>query len=80
MSLLFLVESTLLCVLGAAVGAALGVSVTLGYAALQHIPPVLPASPILAAFAGSLLVGQAADVYPALRAARLSPCGALRNT
>jgi len=79
-SLLFLVESTLLCLLGAAVGAALGVAVTLGYAAVQHIPPVLPAAPILAGLAGSLLVGLAAGSYPALRAARLSPSAALRGS
>jgi putative ABC transport system permease protein len=79
-SLLFLVESTLLCLLGAAAGAGLGVLVTQGYAAVQHIPPVLPATPTLAGLAGSLLVGLAAGVYPAVRAARLAPSDALPTT
>jgi ABC-type lipoprotein release transport system permease subunit len=78
-SLLFLAESTLLCVLGAALGAGLGVAVALGYAAIQHIPPMLPAAPILAGLAGSLVVGLAAGVYPAQRAARLAPSAALRG-
>ena len=77
--LLFLAESTLLCLLGAVVGALLGVAVSLGYAAVRRISPVLPGLPIALGLAGSLLVGLVAGLYPAMRAARLTPTSALRS-
>ena len=78
--LLFLLESTLLCLLGAAAGAAVGIAVALGYAAAQHMPAILPAGPTIAGLTLSLLVGLAAGAYPAVRAARLTPSTALRST
>jgi putative ABC transport system permease protein len=77
--LLFLAESTLLCLLGAVLGALLGVAVSVGYAALRRIEPLLPGVPIALGLAGSLLVGLVAGLYPALRAARLTPTSALRG-
>jgi len=76
---LVLVESTLLCVLGAAAGAAAGVAATFGYAWSQGIPATVPLPLVGSALAGSLLVGVAAGLYPALRAARLAPAVALRT-
>jgi putative ABC transport system permease protein len=76
---LVLIESTLLCLLGAAAGAAIGVAVTCGYAWSQGIPVALPLLPVVSGLAGSLVVGVAAGLYPALRAAHLAPTVALRT-
>jgi putative ABC transport system permease protein len=78
-ALLFLAESTVLCLLGAVTGAALGVGATLGYAAAIRTPVVLPAIPIVAGLTAALLVGLLAGLYPAARAARLAPTEALRT-
>lgn len=76
---LFIAESTLLCLIGAASGAVLGAGATLAYAVATGIPPLLPPTPIAAGLGASLVVGLAAGVYPALRAARLAPTDALRT-
>lgn len=76
---LFLGEALLLSVAGGAGG------VLLGIGAVQLVSGVLPALPvqlawsyIAAAFAVSLLIGVAAGVAPAMRAAALNPLAALR--
>jgi putative ABC transport system permease protein len=73
----FLAESIALSVLGGAAGAALGVAATIGYAAGQRWPPVIPAWAVGGGIVGALLVGVVAGVYPAMRAARLAPTEAL---
>jgi putative ABC transport system permease protein len=73
----FVVESLLLSLLGGVAGVLLGVAVTTGYAAVQSWPAVLPAWASAGAVASTLLIGAVAGLYPAVRAARLSPTEAL---
>ncbi|MBO2462307.1 ABC transporter permease [Actinomadura violacea] len=73
----FLAESLLLSASGGAVGALLGAAVTAGFAAAKGWPPVLPAWAPAGALGATLLIGTAAGLYPAVRAARLPPTVAL---
>jgi putative ABC transport system permease protein len=73
----FLTESQLLTLLGGAGGIALGTAVTYGYAMLQTWPAVVPWWAVSAGFVAALGVGAVAGIYPAVRAARLSPTEAL---
>ncbi|NEA21537.1 ABC transporter permease [Actinomadura bangladeshensis] len=76
----FLAESLLLSALGGAGGAVIGALVTSGYALYQGWPVVLPAWAVLGGVAATLVIGAAAGLYPAVRAARLSPTEALAAT
>lgn len=73
----FLTESLLLSALGGIAGAFLGAAVTTGYASYQHWPVVVPAWASLGGPLATLVIGTCAGVYPAWRAARLSPTEAL---
>jgi putative ABC transport system permease protein len=74
----FLAESALLAVLGGVAGLALGAGATYIYAISRHEPFVVPVYALIAAPAAGFLIGALAGLYPALRAARLSPTEALR--
>jgi putative ABC transport system permease protein len=76
----FLAESALLAILGGAAGLLLGVLSTWLYAVLKSEPFVLPSYALIAAPAAGLLIGSLAGIYPATKAAQLSPAEALRAT
>lgn len=73
----FLVESQLLAALGGAGGVALGAGVTLAYALARGWPPVVPPWAAAGGVVATLAIGALAGLYPAARAARLSPTEAL---
>lgn len=73
----FLAESLLLSALGGMAGAILGALATTGYALSRDWPPVVPPWALAGAVGATLLIGTVAGLYPAMRAARLSPTIAL---
>jgi putative ABC transport system permease protein len=75
----FLTESALLAAVGALVGLALGAGATAIYAIGQSEPFVLPTYALIAAPAAGFAIGALAGLYPAGKAARLSPTEALRS-
>jgi len=75
----FLAESLLLSSLGGAVGVAGGLAATAAYATLQGWSILVPPLAIWTVLAAAVLIGAAAGLYPAVRAARLSPTEALRS-
>lgn len=76
----FLTESLLLSVLGGGAGVLLGSGATAGYATLQDWPTVVPSWVMAGGIAATLIIGGAAGLYPAVRAARVSPTEALAAT
>ena len=86
----FLSEAVMLTGLGGVMGVALGIGLTLAGGFLlppagspdasdTNFPaPILTASPVVVAFAVSLIIGVLAGGYPAFRAARMRPIEALR--
>jgi putative ABC transport system permease protein len=76
----FLLEALTLATLGGLCGVAAGSGVTLAVARLHRWSPVIPPLTLWGGLGTALAVGAVAGLYPALRAARLSPTDALRGT
>ena len=75
----FLTESVVLGALGGLAGVLLGVLVTVGYASTRGWEAAVPPYALVGGFAAAVLIGAVAGLYPALRAARLTPTEALRT-
>jgi putative ABC transport system permease protein len=76
----FLAESALLAALGGLAGLLLGAIATLVYAVARGQPWVVPLYALIAAPVAGFAIGAVAGLYPASKAARLSPTEALRST
>jgi putative ABC transport system permease protein len=76
----FLTEALILSAIGGGVGALLGAVVTGAYASARGWAVVVPVQGVLAGVGAAVLIGAVAGLYPAVRAARLSPTDALRTT
>ncbi|MEV5575418.1 ABC transporter permease [Spirillospora sp. NPDC052269] len=73
----FLAESLLLSALGGAAGAVLGAAATVAFASYRGWPPVVPSWALFGGLGATLVIGTIAGIYPAARAARVSPTVAL---
>lgn len=75
----FLAESLFLSALGGVAGVIIGSGVTAAYATLQGWRIIIPTLAVTGGFAAALAIGAVAGLYPAMRAARMSPTEALRS-
>jgi putative ABC transport system permease protein len=73
----FLAEAVLLGLLGGAVGVGIGILSTVVYASSKHELVVIPVLAWAGGIAAAIGIGAVAGLWPALRAARMSPTQAL---
>ena len=76
----FLGEALLLSFVGGVGGVALGVLITSAYANFRGWAVLVPLVAIIGGFLAAIVIGAIAGLYPAVRAARLSPTEALRTS
>ena len=75
----FLAEALLLSALGGLAGTVIGIAATAAYANTQHSQMLIPPQALYSGTGAALAIGALAGLYPAMRAARLSPTAALRT-
>lgn len=75
----FLGESLLLSTIGGIGGVLLGAAVTAAYASFQGWGVLVPGVAIIGGLVAAIAIGAIAGLYPAMRAARVSPTEALRT-
>ncbi len=73
----FLAEAVLLALLGGAVGVGIGVLATTIYASSKHELVVIPALAWAGGIGAAVIIGAVSGLWPALRAAQMSPTQAL---
>ena len=76
----FLTEAIILGTLGGIAGLTAGTVITVALAHARHWTPLIPQAALWAGLAVAVTVAALAGLYPATRAARLSPAEALRTT
>jgi putative ABC transport system permease protein len=76
---LFLIESTILSLLGGICGTVMGIGVAFIANHFLDLPNVFPVNQILIGFIVSIMVGLVAGIYPANKAARMDPVEAFRH-
>lgn len=75
----FLAEALFLSLLGGISGVVLGVGVTALFAQINGWPVSIPAQTLAGGLGATLIIGAIAGLYPAIRAARISPTEALQS-
>ena len=76
----FLTEAVILGAVGGAVGLLAGAAITEVVARARHWTPLIPPQALWGGLAVAVTIAAVAGLYPATRAARLSPTEALRTT
>lgn len=74
----FIVESTVLSLLGGILGVAIGVSIVIGYARYKDFEVIIPWFWLTVGVGAAFALGAVAGLYPAWRASRLDPAEAVR--
>jgi putative ABC transport system permease protein len=76
----FLTEALILGVLGGTAGLLAGTVITEVLARARHWTPLIPPQALWGGLAAAITIAALAGLYPAARAARLSPAEALKTT
>jgi putative ABC transport system permease protein len=76
----FIGEAVLLSLFGGCAGVAAGIAATAAYASVERWTVVVPVAALVGGVVIALVLGALAGLYPASRAARLTPAAALRST
>jgi putative ABC transport system permease protein len=78
-ALQFVAEALIVASLGGIFGVVLGAAIGVGYAVYREWAPIVPLVALVSGIGAALAIGVVAGLYPAVRAARVSPTDALRG-